>query len=180
LAWLKLLHETVVAKGGKRLRVCIDGLDGMAEPGTGAFAETYPILDVLPATSELPQGVLLLLTSRPAHDCPAGLFERMTEKFGGAGFMARDLVLNDKEYVELLQKYFKEKLRVWFRSRCVRLWGQMLESKTKFEKGGRDQRLTDDPGFRDALKDDWKEAHQQVPEIFRHPAPRHDHHGDPR
>ncbi len=168
---LKQLQDTVVAKGGKRLLVCIDGLDAMPAPGSGAFEGTYPILDLLPATAELPQGVLLLLTSRPAQDCPTGLFERMTEKFGGAGFVARDITLNDKEYVELLQKYFREKLRVWFRRRCIKFWDRMLESKTKFEKGGRDQRLTDDPGFRDALKDDWKKLTNKYPRYSGMPLP---------
>jgi hypothetical protein len=47
----------------------------------------------------------------------------------------------------------------------------MLESKAKFEKGGRDQRLTDDPGFRDALKDDWQKLTNKYPRYSSIPLP---------
>src|SRR5262249_22597133 len=63
IAWLKKLQEVVAAKGGKRLLVCIDGLDAMAEPGSGGHEEPFPILDILPAVAEVPNYVVFLVTS---------------------------------------------------------------------------------------------------------------------
>ncbi len=172
VAWFTKLQETVAAKGGKRLMVCIDGLDAMAEPGTGAFEETYPMLELLPATSELPKYVVLLMTSRPADDCPTGLVDRMTGKFSnGAGFVARELDLKDKEYVELLLKYFRDRLQMYFRARIIKYWDPILKNKTAFAKGGRDDRLTKDPGLRDGLKDDWKKLTNKYPRYSGQPVP---------
>jgi hypothetical protein len=171
LAWLTQLHQTVVATGAKRLLVCIDGLDAMAEPGSGAFAETYPMLELLPAPSELPNGLLLLVTSRPAADCPGGLFDRIARKLSGDGCVARDITLDDKDYVELLQKYYRDRLRVWFRTRTVKHLDQILASKSKFTRAGRDNRLNQDQAFRDALKDDWKKLTNKYPRYSGEPLP---------
>jgi hypothetical protein len=172
LAWLKLLHETVVAKGIRRLLVCVDALDAMTEPGSGAFAETFPILDLLPAVSELPPGVVLAVTSRPADACPAGLLDRITQRFGsGADYAVRDVTFEDKEYVELLQKYYREKVRLWFRARATKHLDQMLGNKGKFTRAGRDGRLNQDTLFRDGLKDDWKKLTNKYPRYGGEPLP---------
>jgi hypothetical protein len=172
VVWLKKLQETVAAKGGKRLLVCIDGLDAMAEPGGGGFAETFPILDILPAVSEMPNYVVLLVTSRLPTECPSGLADRIAAKFGkGSGYMVKELDLNDKEYVELLLKYFRDRLQTYFRTRIINYWTPILKDKLKFDKGGRDDRLTKDPGLRDSLKVDWKNLTNKYPRYSGQPVP---------
>jgi hypothetical protein len=164
VAWLKKLQETVAAKGGKRLLVCIDALDAAAEPGSSGFEQPLSILDVLPAVLEVPDYVVLLVTSRLPAECPAGLTDRIAAKFGnGPGYVAKQLDLNDKEYVELLLKYFRDRLQPYFRKRIVDYWTPILKDKLKFEKGGRDDRLTKDPGLRDGLKVDWKSLTNKYP-----------------
>jgi hypothetical protein len=133
VAWLKKLQETVAAKGGKRLLVCVDALDAMAEPGSSGFEEPFSILDVLPAASEVPHYVLFLVISR--------------------------LPLS----VRPLLKYFRDRLQPYFRNRIVNYWTPILKDKLKFEKGGRDDRLTKDPGLRDGLKVDWKNLTNKYP-----------------
>jgi hypothetical protein len=172
VAWLKKQQEAVAAKGGKRLLVCIDGLDAMAEPGSGGFEEPFPILDILPAVSELPSYVVILATSRLPAECPAGFTDRIAAKFGaGSGYVAKELDLNDKEYVELLLKYFRDRLQAYFRSRIINYWTPILKDKLKFEKGGRDDRLTKDPGLRDGLKVDWKNLTNKYPRYSGQPVP---------
>ncbi len=96
LVWLAHLRDIAVSKGAQRLLVCIDGLDQTGEPNGGTFDETYTLVDLLPAAFEIPQGIVLLLTSRPAAEWPPDLFERATLKFdGGFGFMPRDITLED-------------------------------------------------------------------------------------
>jgi hypothetical protein len=172
VAWLKKVQETVAAKGGKRLLVCIDGLDAMAEPGSGGFEEPFPILDILPAVAEVPNYVVLLVTSRLPAECPAGLTDRIAAKLGtGSGYMVKELDLNDKEYVELLLKYFRDRLQMYFRTRIINYWTPILKDKLKFEKGGRDDRLTKDPGLRDGLKVDWKNLTNKYPRFSGQPVP---------
>jgi hypothetical protein len=169
-AWLVRLRDCVTTKGAKRLIVCIDGLDQMGEPGP--FAEPYPLLELLPSVREVPADVTLLLSSRPAADWPPGLFDRAQARIGeGEGFTALDLALQEKAYVELLQRYFTERLRPFFRSRAQRRLLELLENKTPFEKGGRDARLTNDPILRDALKDDWKKLTNKFPRWGSEPFP---------
>jgi hypothetical protein len=170
VAWLKKLQEVVAAKGGKRLLVCIDGLDATAEAGSGGFAEPFPILDILPAVLEMPNYVVLLVTSRLPAECPAGVTDRIAAKFG-AGYVAKELDLNDKEYVELLLKYFRDRLQPYFRTRIINYWTPILKDKLKFEKGGRDDRLTKDPGLRDGLKVDWKNLTNKYPRYSGQPVP---------
>jgi hypothetical protein len=172
VTWLKKLQETVAAKGGKRLLVCIDALDAMAEPGGGGFEEPFPILDILPAVKEVPNYIVFLVTSRLPAECPAGLTDRIAAKFGtGSGYVAKELDLNDKEYVELLQKYFRDRLQAFYRARILKYWEPILKDKLKFEKGGRDDRLTKDPGLRDGLKDDWKKLTNKYPRYSGNPIP---------
>lgn len=172
VAWLKKLQETVAAKGGRRLLVCIDGLDAMAEPGGGGFEEPFPILDILPAVADVPNDVILLVTSRLPAECPAGLADRIAARFGaGKGYVAKELDLNDKEYVELLLKYFRDRLQPYFRTRIINYWTPILKDKLKFEKGGRDDRLTKDPGLRDGLKVDWKNLTNKYPRYSGQPVP---------
>jgi hypothetical protein len=173
VAWLKKVQETVLAKGGKRLLVCIDGLDAMAEPGSGGFEEPFPILDLLPAVKEVPNYVVFLVTSRLPAECPAGLTDRITAKFAGtgSGYVAKELDLNDKEYAELLLKYFRDRLQQYFRTRIIAYWTPILKDKLKFEKGGRDDRLTKDPGLRDGLKVDWKNLTNKYPRYSGQPVP---------
>jgi hypothetical protein len=172
VAWLKKLQETAVAKGAKRLLVCVDGLDAMAEPGSGGFEEPFPILDILPAVSEVPNYVVFLVTSRLPAECPAGFADRVAAKLGtGSGFVLKELDLTDKEYGELLLKYFRERLQPYFRTRIINYWTPILKDKLKFEKGGRDDRLTKDPGLRDGLKVDWKNLTNKYPRYSGQPVP---------
>jgi hypothetical protein len=171
VAWLKKVQEAVVAKGGKRLLVCVDGLDAAAEPGSG-YEEPFSILDILPAVSEVPNAVVFLVTSRLPAECPAGLADRIAAKLGtGGGFVLKELDLTDKEYVELLLKYFRERLQQYFRTRIINYWTPILKDKLKFEKGGRDDRLTKDPGLRDGLKVDWKNLTNKYPRYSGQPVP---------
>jgi hypothetical protein len=172
VAWLKKAQEVVAAKGGKRLLVCIDGLDAMAEAGSGGFEEPFPILDILPAVTEVPNYVVFLVTSRLPAESPAGLADRVAAKFGkGSGYVAKELDLNDTEYVELLLKYFRDRLQPYFRTRIINYWTPILKDKLKFEKGGRDDRLTKDPGLRDGLKVDWKNLTNKYPRFSGQPVP---------
>jgi hypothetical protein len=172
VTWLKKLQETVAAKGGKRLMVCIDGLDAMAEPGGGGFEEPFPILDMLPAVKEVPNYVVLLATSRLPAECPAGLSDRIAAKFGtGSSYVAKEIDVNDPEYVELLLKYFRDRLQMYYRTKIVAYWTPILKDKAKFDKGGRDDRLTKDPGLRDGLKDDWKKLTNKYPRYSGNPPP---------
>jgi hypothetical protein len=172
VAWLKKAQETVAAKGGKRLLVCVDALDAMAEPGGGGFEEPFPILDILPGITELPNYVVFLVTSRLPAECPAGLADRIAAKIGtGTGFMLKELDLTDKEYGELLLKYFRDRLQQYFRTRIINYWTPILKDKLKFEKGGRDDRLTKDPGLRDGLKVDWKNLTNKYPRYSGQPVP---------
>jgi hypothetical protein len=172
VAWLMKVQEIVVAKGGKRVLVCVDGLDAMAEPGGSGFEEPFSILDILPAVSELPNCVVFLVTSRLPAECPAGLADRIAAKFGtGAGYVVKELDLTDKEYGELLLKYFRERLQPYFRTRIIDYWTPILKDKQKFEKGGRDDRLTKDPGLRDGLKVDWKNLTNKYPRYSGQPVP---------
>ncbi|MEF3366431.1 hypothetical protein V3H18_07780 [Methylocystis sp. 9N] len=164
VAWLARLRDCAAAKGAKRLLVCIDGLDLLTEPEPGASAENFSLLELLPSAPELPAGVTLLISSRPAADWPPGLFERAQARIGvGEGLTALDLSLQEKAYIELLQRYFTERLRPLFRSRAQAHLRELLENKTPFEKGGRDARLTNDPTLRDGLKDDWKKLTNKFP-----------------
>ncbi|MBO0751183.1 MAG: hypothetical protein J2P53_03680 [Bradyrhizobiaceae bacterium] len=172
VAWLSKLQKILASKGGKRLLVCVDALDAMAEPGSGAFNEPFSILDILPAVTEVPTNVVFLVTSRLPAECPAGLAERIAAKFGkGSGYVARQVDLNDKEYAELLLKYFRDRLQPYFRKRIVDYWTPILKDKLKFEKGGRDDRLTKDPGLRDGLKVDWKNLTNKFPRYSGQPVP---------
>ncbi len=171
LAWLQQLRDVAMAKGAQRLLVCIDGLDQMGEPGKGTFDEKYAIVDLLPAASEVPQGIILLLTSRPAEAWPPALFERAAAKFSdGFGFMLRDITLQDEGYVKMLRLYFWETVRPTFRSRAMAHLEQLLESKPRFTKS-RDARLSNDLAFRDGLKDDWKKLTNKFPRYAMDPLP---------
>jgi hypothetical protein len=120
----------------------------------------------------LPHYVLFLVTSRLPAECPVGLADRITAKFGtGSGYVAKELDLNDKEYVELLLKYFRDRLQPYFRDRIVNYWTPILKDKLKFEKGGRDDRLTKDPGVGDGLKVDWKNLTNKYPRYSGQPVP---------
>jgi hypothetical protein len=172
VAWLKKLQEVVLAKGGKRLLVCLDALDAMAEPGSGGFEEPFPILDILPTVREVPNYVVLLATSRLPAECPAGLTDRIAAKFGtGSSYVAKELDVNDPEYVELLLKYFRDRLQQYYRTRIISYWTPILKDKLKFDKGGRDDRLTKDPGLRDGLKVDWKNLTNKYPRYSGNPVP---------
>jgi hypothetical protein len=169
-AWLVRLRDCATMKGAKRFILCIDGLEQMGEPG--AFAETYPLIELLPSAREVPADVTLLLCSRPAADWPAGPFDRAQARIGdGEGFTTLDLVLQEKAYVELLQRYFTERLRLFFRSRAQARLQEILETKAPFEKKGRDARLTNDPILRDGLKDDWKKLTNKFPRYNGEPLP---------
>ncbi|MFG1292348.1 hypothetical protein [Xanthobacter versatilis] len=152
LALLAAAREHVTTTGGKRLLVAIDGLEGIGDRDTIA---------ILPAAAELPPGVVLLLTSRPASDWPQGLFEAMTAQV--AGGIARDIGYEDAVYTDMLRGYFKNQIRPLMRSRAIAHLTHLLETKAAFERGGRDNRLTNDPVLRDALKDDWKKLTNKHP-----------------
>lgn len=152
LALLGAAREQVTTTGGKRLLVAIDGLEGIGDRDTIA---------ILPAAAALPPGVVLLLTSRPAADWPQGLFEATRAQVGGG--VARDIGYEDTVYTDMLRGYFKNQTRPLLRSRAMAHLTHLLETKAAFERGGRDNRLTNDPALRDALKDDWKKLTNKHP-----------------
>ncbi|QRG05396.1 hypothetical protein EZH22_20230 [Xanthobacter dioxanivorans] len=160
-AWLGRLADLGRAGGGKRLLLCIDGLEVAAAPGEGGAA---CLLDLLPDPAQVPDGLVLLLTSRPGEDWPDGAFAPVAARFAGAPAVAvHDVGLADASYVESLQKLFRERLRPVLRARSVACLKDLLEAKAAFEKGGRDARLTNDPVLRDGLKDDWKKLTNKYP-----------------
>jgi hypothetical protein len=115
---------------------------------------------------------VLLVTSRLPAECPAGLVDRIAAKIGtGSGFTLKEVDLTDKEYGELLLKYFRDRLQQYFRTRIINYWTPILKDKLKFEKGGRDDRLTKDPGLRDGLKVDWKNLTNKYPRYSGQPVP---------
>lgn len=171
LSWLAQLRDVAASKGAQRLLVGIDGLEQMGEPGSGTFEETYSIVELLPAASEIPQGIILLLTSRPAEAWPPNLFEAAAAKFnGGFGFVLRDITLEDEGYVKMLRLYFWDRVRPTFRSRAMAHLEQLLEGKPRLTKS-KDARLTNDLAFRDGLKDDWKKLTNKYPRYSMDPLP---------
>ena len=151
LALLVAAQEHVATTGARRLLVAIDGLERI---GSG--------ISILPAATEMPPGVILLLTSRPASDWPPGQFEVAAAQVGG-GAVVRDAGYDDGVYTDMLRSYFKNKIRPLMRSRAIAHLTHLLETKASFERGGRDNRLTNDPLLRDALKDDWKKLTNKHP-----------------
>ncbi|MFG1373712.1 hypothetical protein V5F32_16175 [Xanthobacter oligotrophicus] len=152
LALLGAARDHVTTTGAKRLLVAIDGLEEIGDRDTIA---------ILPAAAALPPGVVLLLTSRPAADWPQGLFEATTTQVGGG--VAREIGYDDTVYTDMLHGYFKNQIRPLMRSRAIAHLTHLLETKAAFERGGRDNRLTNDPMLRDALKDDWKKLTNKYP-----------------
>lgn len=160
-AWLAALRDLAVAKGSKRLIVCIDGLEAMEPPGAG---QPCSIAAMLPDIKSLPAGVVLLLTSRPREDWPAAAFEAVAAKFpAGSGVGVQDVTLDDPTYVDALKRLFHDRLRPVLRGRAMALLQTLLETRAEFERGGRDPRLTSDPVLRDTLKDDWKKLTNKYP-----------------
>jgi len=62
-------------RGFERLIIAFDGLDELPDPGDGPSA-----IDFLPLAAALPEGVTLLLTSRPLADCPTWLRLRLSDR----------------------------------------------------------------------------------------------------
>ncbi|MFG1348054.1 hypothetical protein [Xanthobacter autotrophicus] len=153
LALLGAAREHVTTTGAKRLLVAIDGLDMIGDAGAIA---------VLPAAAAMPPGVVLLLTSRPAAEWPQDVFAATAAQVGG-GAVVRDVGYEDSVYTDMLRGYFKNQIRPLMRSRAVAHLTHLLETKASFERGGRDNRLTNDPVLRDALKDDWKKLTNKYP-----------------
>jgi hypothetical protein len=169
VAWLAQLRDAAIAKGAQRLLVGVDGLERFGAPGSGAFEETYSIVDLLPP--ETPQGVVLLLTSRPADAWPAGTYEPAAQKFEGKfGYMPREITLKDDGYVKMLRLYFWETVRPMFRSRAKAHLEQLLEGKPKLTKT-KDPRLNNDLTFRDAMKEEWKKLTNKFPRYAMDPLP---------
>lgn len=162
VAWLARLGGLARAADGKRLLICIDGLEAAAAtPGEGGAPS---LLELLPEPAQVPDGVELLLTSRPGEDWPDGTYGPLAVRFAAAPSVAvQDVGLADASYVESLQKLFRERLRPVLRARSVACLKDLLEAKAAFEKGGRDARLTNDPVLRDGLKDDWKKLTNKYP-----------------
>lgn len=156
LAYLEALRDAAIAQGAKRLMLCLDGIE--AAPG---------LVGLLPALSQMPQGVVLLLTSRPDGEFAA---EAVAAQLG-EGIAVRAATFADKDYVDMLRKYFVDKLRPLERARAAGHLQHLLETKATFEKGGRDSRLTNDPVLRDGLKDDWKKLTNKYPRYTGLPLP---------
>ncbi|MFG1303755.1 hypothetical protein V5F34_06410 [Xanthobacter autotrophicus] len=152
LALLGAARDQLTTTGAKRLLVAIDGLEQIGDESA---------LAVLPSAAALPPGVVLLLTSRPAENWPQGLFEKAAAQVGGG--VARDIGYEDTVYTDTLRGYFKNQIRPLMRSRAIAHLTHLLETKAAFERGGRDNRLTNDPVLRDALKDDWKKLTNKHP-----------------
>lgn len=152
LARLRHWHAQVVGSGAKRLLVCLDGVEKLAD---GA--------DLLPPAAALPAGVILLLTSRPLEPGePAASSE---------GAVVREVRYGDADYTDLLARVFKVRTRPLLQDKVVAHFRQLLETKTAFERGGRDNRLTNDPELRDSLKAEWKKLTNAYPRYTGLPLP---------
>ncbi|WP_238119216.1 MULTISPECIES: hypothetical protein [unclassified Xanthobacter] len=144
-------HAQVVGSGAKRLLVCLDGVEKLAE---GAALP--------PPAAALPAGVIVLVTSRsPDGERPAG----------PEGATVRDVCYGDADYTDMLARYFKNRTRPLLRAKVVAHFRQLLETKAPFESGGRDNRLTNDPELRDSLKAEWKKLTNIYPRYTGLPLP---------
>lgn len=158
-AWLGRLAAAARAAHDKRLLICIDGLEAAAS------APAHTVLDVLPTIDQMPDGVVLLLTSRPKAAWADGdAYAKAEAKFAaGPAVSVHELGLEDPAYTDALKRVFKDNLRELLRGRAIATLLSLLEAKATIEKGGRDQRLTDDPTLRDTLKVDWKKLTNKFP-----------------
>ncbi len=157
VARLEGWHAHAVGTGARRLLVCIDGVEKLA-PGVAAA--------LIPPVSRLPPGAILLLTSRPLAEGPSDLAGVPVD-----GATVRDLSYDDAAYKDMLRRYYKDRTRPLLRQHCVAHLGNLLETKAAFERGGRDNRMTDDPTLRDALKGDWKKLTNKFPRFSTLPLP---------
>jgi hypothetical protein len=82
-----------------RLIIAIDGLDELRDPEGG-----FSPLDYFPPAAAIPDGVMLLLTSRPPVDCPPWLRQRLAADFI-PGHEAHCVGVDDPGYVALLRRY---------------------------------------------------------------------------
>jgi hypothetical protein len=94
---------------GSRLLVCIDGLDEIALPGSGQRS----LADYLPDPQHLPDGVYVLLTSRPEDGCPRWVWQAATQRIqpGQARSQSFAVGLDHPDYLALLRQYFDWQLK---------------------------------------------------------------------
>jgi len=147
--WLELAQ----AAGGRRLLLCIDALEQ---------ADAAELAALLPAAADLPVGVVILLTSRPAAEWPPEQLAALTAQLG-EGAMVREIDLMEPTYVDMLRGFFKERTRPLLRQLMVDHLEQMMVAKSAFGPPGRDDRLTNNPVLRDTLKSDWKKLTNKYP-----------------
>ena len=87
------------ANRSDRLILAFDGLDELRDPEGAVSA-----VDYIPSADALPEGVTLLLTSRPPQDCPPWLQSRLGRGFAPA-HESHCVGLADEGYLGLLRGY---------------------------------------------------------------------------
>ncbi len=110
LGSLLQLHRKLIGPANTKLLVALDGLDELANA-----AGERTLLDFLPLPNQLPDGVFLLLTSRPLRSCPPWIPQRLDPELGNKfADSILEIDLQDPGYRALLREFFDERLRVKF------------------------------------------------------------------
>ncbi|MBC7618377.1 MAG: hypothetical protein H7293_05195 [Candidatus Saccharibacteria bacterium] len=106
--WITALRR-ISGKRDQSLVVCIDGLDELPDG-----ANQLSIAHYLPDAAQLPVGVYLLLTSRPASDCPTWLNSWLQSRLHDGPHMQTMLVdpASNQSYHALMRTYFYSHLDV--------------------------------------------------------------------
>ena len=156
--------EAFLAIGGgldKQLLVCIDGLDELKHDPAGS------LLDFLPPSEALPNGVYLLLTSRPPAECPGWVREALSTRYENPTACQRLSVgLAHPPYRALLERYIDMRLRPRLES--------LASNRMQAILAGQSQAETDDPpplppALRDSFTAEWRrlQAAQQHSDATR-------------
>jgi len=87
-----------------RILVCIDGLDELRESSTGERS----IADFIPTADQIPEGIYVLVTSRPEAELPRWLCFHLADRLRDS--VVREVGLADPGYCQLLRDYFDERL----------------------------------------------------------------------
>lgn len=112
-ALLSLFRRLDKHRLGRRVLLCLDGLDELPDQGT----ERRNILDFIPAANELPDGYYILLTCRPAGETPRWIEQRLESLLKTAdGADAEDVSVyvggvDNPGYQAVLRKYYDTHLK---------------------------------------------------------------------
>jgi hypothetical protein len=97
--FVSFAREAREATSASRLIIAIDGLDELRDPEGGLSP-----IDYFPPAASLPDGVTLVLTSRPPAECPPWLRLRLTRGFV-PGHQLHHVGVDDPGYIRLLRTY---------------------------------------------------------------------------